>query len=154
MDGSQASLAPPAPLTTENLNNSSRSSSRIRRAETCDLDKAGRSWARDVEDPWDACILTLDGGGIRGYSSLVILKALMHEIWLWEEKLEKEDMEQSLRRSSRKDSGANTREGRTRGGRADSPTAIGDETMVSSAMTQKAFVEDELLPCHYFDFMY
>ena len=154
MDGSQASLAPPAPLTTANLHNSSRSSSRLRREETCDSDKAGRSWARDVEDPWDACILTLDGGGIRGYSSLVILKALMHEICLWEEKLEKEDMEQSLRRSSRKDSGANTREGRTRAGRADSPTTIGDETMVSSAMTQKTFVEAELLPCHYFDFMY
>jgi hypothetical protein len=78
----------------------------------------------------------------------------MHEICLWEEKLEKEDMEQSLRRSSRKDSGANTREGRTRAGRAESPTTIGDETMVSSAMTQKTFVEAELLPCHYFDFMY
>ncbi|GAB7322978.1 hypothetical protein MBLNU13_g05508t1 [Cladosporium sp. NU13] len=154
MDGSQASLAPPAPLTTANLHNSSRSSSRLRRAETCDSDKAGRSWARDVEDPWDACILTLDGGGIRGYSSLVILKALMHEICLWEEKLEKEDMEQSLRRSSRRDSGANAREGRTRSGRAGSPTTVGDETMVSSAMTQKAFVEHELLPCHYFDFMY
>lgn len=107
-----------------------------------------------MEDPWDACILTLDGGGIRGYSSLVILKALMHEICLWEEKLEKEDMEQSLRRSSRRDSGANAREGRTRSGRAGSPTTVGDETMVSSAMTQKAFVEHELLPCHYFDFMY
>ena len=85
---------------------------------------------------------------------MVILKALMHEICLWEEKLEKEDMEQSLRRSSRKDSGANTREGWTRAGRADSPTTIGDETMVSSTMTQKTFVEAELLPCHYFDFMY
>jgi hypothetical protein len=153
MDGSLASLAPPAPLTEANLN-SSRSSSRVRRAETSDSDKAGRSWARDVEDAWDACILTLDGGGIRGYSSLIILKALMHGIWLWEEKLEKEDLEQSLRRSSRKDSGTNTREGRTRSGGADTPTTLGDEPMAFSATSRKVFEENELLPCHYFDFMY
>jgi hypothetical protein len=156
MDGSLASLSPAAPQTKASIN-SSRSSSRLRTAETSDSYKAGRSWAREVEDAWDACILTLDGGGIRGYSSLVILKALMHEIWLWEEKLEKEDLEQSLWRSSRKDSGTNamsTREGRRRAGEDVAPGTLDDDAMTSSSARRKAFVEEELLPCHYFDFMY
>lgn len=42
------------------------------------------NYNRGVDDPWYPCILTLDGGGIRGYSSLLILKALMHEISEWE----------------------------------------------------------------------
>ncbi|EMC95615.1 hypothetical protein BAUCODRAFT_109052 [Baudoinia panamericana UAMH 10762] len=94
-----------------------RSPSVRRRAETQDSDKAGRSWAREVDDPWWPCILTLDGGGIRGYSSLLILKALMHEVWLWEQRLDREDAEQ-----------------------------VNHETTPSS--------EEELLPCHYFDFVY
>lgn len=153
MDGSLASLAPPTPLTEANLR-SSRSSSRVRRAETSDSDKAGRVWAREVDDAWDACILTLDGGGIRGYSSLMILKALMHEVWLWEERLEKEEFEQSLRQDSRKDSGSHTREGRRRNGEAVAPGTLEDDEMTTSATRRKAFVEEELLPCHYFDFMY
>lgn len=56
---------------------SSRAPSVPRREETGDSEKAGRVWARGVGDPWDPCILTCDGGGIRGYSSLLILKALM-----------------------------------------------------------------------------
>ncbi|EON67931.1 hypothetical protein W97_07428 [Coniosporium apollinis CBS 100218] len=76
---------------------------------------SGRKWAQQVLDPWDSLILTLDGGGIRGYSSLLILKRLMHEIAVWEEKLDKEQ-------------GSSSEPGR--------------------------FKEQELLPCHYFDYMY
>lgn len=76
---------------------------------------SGRKWAQQVLDPWGSLILTLDGGGIRGYSSLLILKRLMHEIAVWEEKLDKEQ-------------GSSSEPGR--------------------------FKEQELLPCHYFDYMY
>ncbi|KAF2711328.1 FabD/lysophospholipase-like protein [Pleomassaria siparia CBS 279.74] len=43
---------------------------------------AGRAWTVDVdeENAWEDLILTLDGGGIRGYASLLILKQLMHEV--------------------------------------------------------------------------
>lgn len=150
MDASLASLKPAPPLTAANLRQS-RSSSRIRRPETSDSDKAGRSWARQVDDAWDACILTLDGGGIRGYSSLMILKALMHEIWICEERLEKEDFQQ---RSLRRDSAANTREGRRRTGENVAPGTLEEDDLASLVTKRKAFVEEELLPCHYFDFMY
>lgn len=55
--------------------------------------EAGIPWAGNVrdEDAWDACILALDGGGIRGYSSCLILRRLMHYIYEWEKKLEDED---------------------------------------------------------------
>ncbi|KAF2834840.1 FabD/lysophospholipase-like protein [Patellaria atrata CBS 101060] len=51
----------------------------------------GRSWASTVKSPWDSMILTLDGGGIRGYSSLLILKELMREVAEWENKFEEEE---------------------------------------------------------------
>jgi hypothetical protein len=44
----------------------------------------GKSWAELSEDPWLPLILTLDGGGIRGYSSLLILERLMREVARWE----------------------------------------------------------------------
>jgi hypothetical protein len=53
----------------------------------------GKTWARTVDDdPWLPLVLTLDGGGIRGYSSLLILQRLMKEVAVWEnyfEQLEK-----------------------------------------------------------------
>ncbi|KAF2670772.1 FabD/lysophospholipase-like protein, partial [Microthyrium microscopicum] len=77
----------------------------------------GKSWARTVhtEDAWQPLILTCDGGGIRGYSTLLILKAIMHEVAVWENNLEAQEKPVGQRRT---------------------------------------FNEDELLPCHYFDFMY
>ncbi|KAJ9626873.1 hypothetical protein H2203_003329 [Taxawa tesnikishii (nom. ined.)] len=75
--------------------------------------EAGREWAEAIKDSWDPCILALDGGGIRGYSSLLILRALMHEVHCWELELHKLDpLEDSIP------------------------------------------AEEDLLPCHYFDFIY
>lgn len=87
----------------------------MRQPETEDYVKSGKKWAENFDDAWDPCILALDGGGIRGYSSLIIMRALMHRIYIWEKKLEQE-------------------EGAIPG------QELGDE--------------DDLLPCHYFDFMY
>ena len=78
-------------------------------------DHTGKSWASVVNDPWHPLILCLDGGGIRGYSSLLILKKLMVEIARWERIFEAMERPTSQRRT---------------------------------------FDENELLPCHYFDFMY
>ncbi|KAF2860429.1 FabD/lysophospholipase-like protein [Piedraia hortae CBS 480.64] len=66
-------------------------------------------WASHIEDPWLPAILSLDYGGIRSCSTLLILESLMHEIWEAEQK---------------------------HGGLAEGIT------------------EKDLLPCHYFDFMY
>jgi patatin-like phospholipase/acyl hydrolase len=78
-------------------------------------DHTGKSWATIVNDPWQPLILCLDGGGIRGYSSLLILKRLMGEITRWERIF---------------------------------------EAMERPSTERRTFNEDELLPCHYFDFMY
>lgn len=42
--------------------------------------KTSLGWVDDVDDPWWPCILSMDGGGVRGYSTLLILKSLMDEI--------------------------------------------------------------------------
>lgn len=82
-------------------------------------DKSGAAWTMEVtpENAWEDLILTLDGGGIRGYASLLILKRLMHEIAQVEKRFEEKD-----------------------GPVPDSKRRI--------------FNEDQLLPCHYFDYMY
>ncbi|KAF1809053.1 FabD/lysophospholipase-like protein [Eremomyces bilateralis CBS 781.70] len=77
----------------------------------------GKAWAKTVDEPWDPFILCLDGGGIRGYSSLLILESLMHEIAVWEDRLEAEEHPEN-------------------------------------ASQRRIFNSAELLPCHYFDFMY
>lgn len=87
----------------------------IRVPETEDPVTSGRAWAESSDDHWDPCILALDGGGIRGYSSLLIMRSLMHRVYMWEKKLEEND-------------------GKIEG------EELGNE--------------DDLLPCHYFDFMY
>ncbi|KAL1634799.1 hypothetical protein SLS58_010542 [Diplodia intermedia] len=88
----------------------------------------GSDWARSVKDPWDPAILTLDGGGIRGYSSLLMVQQLMHEIAEWERKLE---MEEAAEAATRRKDGTST-----------------------PPFEPRTFNEDELLPAHYFDFMY
>ncbi|KAF2747122.1 FabD/lysophospholipase-like protein [Sporormia fimetaria CBS 119925] len=82
-------------------------------------DKSGATWATAVneENAWDDLILTLDGGGIRGYASLLILQRLTHEIVECEKRLQEEE-------GPVKDS------------------------------TRHTFNQDELLLCHYFDYMY
>ncbi|KAF2213542.1 hypothetical protein CERZMDRAFT_67003 [Cercospora zeae-maydis SCOH1-5] len=175
---------------------SSRAPSVPRREETGDSEKAGRVWARGVGDPWDPCILTCDGGGIRGYSSLLILKALMHEIWIWEQYYD-EHSTVKIRTDSptemRTDSPTSfcdtnntehAQSGATRGRQGShhqppsdsyqtaqahgvdirlpeskpapkkAATAIIEDGLTSDLSAKKAISEEELLPCHYFDFMY
>jgi len=111
-------------------------------------------WAREVEDAWWPCILTLDGGGIRGYSSLLILKALMHEVWLWEERLRQEDEAEG----EGEDTGRQARSsGHAVSQSADDQPAPGTlhlDRKATEGTKRRAYVEKELLPCHYFDFMY
>lgn len=152
MDESLSSLPPPPPLTTANLESSTRSSSGVRRAETEDSEKAGRVWAREVEDAWHPCILTLDGGGIRGYSSLMILKALMHEVWLWEQRLEEEEAGESGKSSPR--SGKHSDDPSEAVEQGAGPGTLHLDRVAAHGSKRKAFIEEELLPCHYFDFMY
>ena len=130
------------PVAEQDSRATSRAMSTRRRAETEDSEKAGRVWARGVDDPWWPCILSLDGGGIRGYSSMLILKALMHEVWLCERRLEAEEELPAV-----------TRQGNPVV--AESSGSNRDENSGEAAkLTSKFTSEDDLLPCHYFDFMY
>ncbi|USW55923.1 Putative patatin-like phospholipase domain, Acyl transferase/acyl hydrolase/lysophospholipase [Septoria linicola] len=191
MDESTASLAPGDD--SSQTRHSSRAPSVPRREETGDSEKAGRVWSRGVADAWDPCILTCDGGGIRGYSSLIILKALMHEVWEWEQYYDKQsivetrtdspteiraDSPTSYRTNDQAQAGAvRGRQGEhhslgndsyaaaeAHGVSTDLPdtkvapaaaaaTVVQDE-LTSDLSTKKAITEEELLPCHYFDFMY
>lgn len=85
----------------------------------------------DDDDPWDKkTILSLDGGGIRGYSSLLILQGIMKEI----EMLEKE-----------RDIGAISS--------AYSPLVdcLPDGALAASPNGTRP--APEYLPCHYFDYV-
>ncbi|KAF2147202.1 uncharacterized protein K452DRAFT_304079 [Aplosporella prunicola CBS 121167] len=111
----------------------------------------GTEWSQKVDDPWDPAILTLgkhasypwkhfiilvgltdsgtsDGGGIRGYCSLLIVQQLMHEVAACENRLEREE---AMVGADRKREGTST-----------------------PPYEPKIFKEEDLLPCHYFDFMY
>lgn len=159
----------------------SRSASRPRRSprreETEDSIEAGRVWSREVEDAWWPCILTLDGGGIRGYSSLLILKALMHEIWVWEQHYNALDMidrtesptdirgrsDTPIHASQEHKSDSVTSNEFTTDVSSESPKDIPEIVTASSgpkkssstdSLTRRPISEEELLPCHYFDFMY
>lgn len=75
-------------------------------APAVDVIHNGVQWASTcTPDVWDPAILTLDGGGIRGYSALLLLKALMHEIAVWERRFEKEEEKRRRRGSIRGKSG-------------------------------------------------
>lgn len=179
-DSTMGTLPPPSAISEPHSRRSSRSRAPSqRRQETDNSEKAGRVWAREVEDdPWAPCILTLDGGGIRGYSSLLILKALMHEIWKWEQRLDQEDGEEDVEiamadspteerheagaGASRDDSNAKAETARDDSA-ADQLQLkktksafdhVQDDQLASKTTKAKALLEDELLPCHYFDFMY
>jgi len=75
--------------------------------------------------PWaKTLILTLDGGGIKGYSSLIILRALMTEIASVEQKLEPHAQ-----------SSAHT------------------ERIPSDTIPDDVLRKGQYLPCHYFDYI-
>ncbi|KAK5662082.1 hypothetical protein OQA88_10196 [Cercophora sp. LCS_1] len=75
--------------------------------------------------PWaKSLILTLDGGGIRGYSSLIILRALMREIASIEQTLEPKAL-----------SSAHT------------------ERIDSDKIPDHVLRKGQYLPCHYFDYI-
>ncbi|KAI7575662.1 hypothetical protein KC343_g22547, partial [Hortaea werneckii] len=142
-----------------------------------------------------------DGGGIRGYSSLWILKALMHEVWLWEQKLEEEDRRKEEEQEGlvvdspllapQADGGAEEPHGRSPLQNETKPAPSGDQkpgsgddaesteeaygvakqeppaqnkdappaqrtvqhdNLTAGVSAKKAMSEEELLPCHYFDF--
>ena len=85
----------------------------------------------DDDDPWDKkTILSLDGGGTRGYSALLILQSIMKEI----EMLEKE-----------RDSGAISS--------AYSPLVDCLPDGALPASPNVARPAPEYLPCHYFDYI-
>lgn len=193
MGASNASLSAPEESPTRV---SSRATSVPRREERRDSEKAGRVWARGILDAWDPCILTCDGGGIRGYSSLIILKALMHEIWIWEQYYDnhstvniRTDSPTEMRAdtptsyySAENDEQAQAGALRGRYGSGDerdndiyhvadlhgintnlpdivkapqaAATTVVQDKLTTNLSRKKALTEEELLPCHYFDFMY
>ncbi|KAH6640517.1 patatin-like phospholipase-domain-containing protein [Chaetomium tenue] len=73
---------------------------------------------------WKRLILTIDGGGIRGYSSLIVLRALMQEI---------ERIEQTLEP------------------RASASTQT--DRIPREQIPDDVFREGQYLPCHYFDYI-
>ncbi|KXT18428.1 hypothetical protein AC579_8156 [Pseudocercospora musae] len=185
MEASVGTLSAPDGSQTRS---SSRAPSAPRREETSDSEKAGRVWARTVKDPWDPCILTLDGGGIRGYSSLLILKELMHEVWEWEKYYDEHSTVEIRTDSPTENFGGDGEEqaeaGAARGrhghhrrlgndpDQAEAEHGVNTELPVTKTApvaaletiitddrtadlsTRIAASEEELLPCHYFDFMY
>ncbi|CAK4033160.1 hypothetical protein AC578_8801 [Lecanosticta acicola] len=187
MEESTATLSAPSGTPTRS---SSRAPSAPRREETSNSEKAGRVWAREFKDPWDPCILCLDGGGIRGYSSLLILKALMHEVWKCEQTYDETKIdirtnsptsllstqagEEELQAEARvlrgrtghhRKLGNDPDEGEGQHGVTTHhehpnevpPTVlstVAQDNMTADLSARKATSEEELLPCHYFDFMY
>jgi hypothetical protein len=79
----------PAPSQPHLLNRPRRPSLAISTTSSQGDNHTGKSWAESVDDPWLPLILTLDGGGIRGYSSLLIIERLMAEVAIWENHFER-----------------------------------------------------------------
>jgi hypothetical protein len=76
---------------------------------------------------WSPCYICFDGAGLRSYSSIVVVRLLMHEIWMWENEMADED-------NAKAESEADLHPGNTN--------------------FAQVPPESELLPCHYFDFFY
>ncbi|OAG09112.1 FabD/lysophospholipase-like protein [Paraphaeosphaeria sporulosa] len=84
------------------------------------------------EDPWQPIVLSLDGGGIRGLSSLYILQHLMQKVMIEEERQERESVPNEL----------------------DALAASSSNQSHSAARERSASDQhQDLRPCHYFDFM-
>jgi hypothetical protein len=76
---------------------------------------------------WSPCYLCLEGGAMQSYSSLVVVRLLMHEIWMWENEMADDDQ-------------------------ARAESAAGSQSW--NDPPERVPIESELLPCHYFDFFY
>lgn len=93
----QTEIILPNPAISNHLNSPRRPSlSASIASSTADV-HSGKTWAEKVEDPWLPLILTLDGGGIRGYSSLLILEKLMKEVVRWENYFEEKEQQSGLK---------------------------------------------------------
>ena len=79
---------------------------------------------RVTSTTWKRLILTLDGGGIRGYSSLMILRALMREIERLERSLEPKAL-----------------------------SSTHTDRIPRDQIPDDVFREGQYLPCHYFDYI-
>lgn len=81
---------------------------------------------------WSPCYLCLDSGSVGSYSSLVVVRLLMREIWVWETEMADEDQDQ-----------------------AEADVEAGLQSLPSQSDPHERIPrESELLPCHYFDFFY
>jgi hypothetical protein len=76
---------------------------------------------------WSPCYICFDSGATQSYSSLVVVRLLMHEIWTWENEMADDDQTNA-------ECGA--------GPRSWKPPL------------ERVPTESKLLPCHYFDFFY
>jgi hypothetical protein len=76
---------------------------------------------------WSPSYICIDGRGIDLYPCLVTIQLLMHEIWMWENKIADDDQ-----------------------ATAESGADIGSQ----NDAVERVPPESELLPCHYFDFFY
>ncbi|KAI4942845.1 hypothetical protein J4E91_009765 [Alternaria rosae] len=53
-------------------------------------DKLAVEWSESVKDGTGECLLTLDGGGVKSWSSLLIIEALMKEVIAFENRFERQ----------------------------------------------------------------
>jgi hypothetical protein len=79
---------------------------------------------------WSPCYICFDRGIVESYSSLVVVRLLMHKIWMWENEMADED-------------------------RAEAESEAGLQSPPSqNDPDERILHEIELLPCHYFNFFY
>ncbi|KAK3995825.1 patatin-like phospholipase-domain-containing protein [Cladorrhinum sp. PSN332] len=111
----RVTIAIPSPSPTSNITSSSRSPASVARSP--ELNVTSTPWSKKL-------ILTLDGGGIKGYASLITLQALMEEI----AKIERKRSPSAL-------SSAHT------------------ERIPRDKIPDDVYREGQYLPCHYFDYV-
>ncbi|KAK3381359.1 patatin-like phospholipase-domain-containing protein [Podospora didyma] len=99
------------------VNGGTSSSSAARPATAADLSVTSTPWSKKL-------ILTLDGGGIKGYSSLIILRALMREVARVEKTIDPK-----------------------------ATSSAYTDRIARTSIKDEVFREGQYLPCHYFDYI-